>query len=163
MMNENKADSEDLSVLIERGGIFRDIKGTTPLEALGDLAPRLSLPPSLQAEALLKAVLEREALMPTGVGHGIALPHPRTPLLSEAGEQFVALAFLEKPIDWKALDGNPVDKLFLIVSASAKLHLHTLSKINYFCQQADFLKLLQEKSEKSFIIEHIRKAEEAWR
>ncbi|MCL2320460.1 MAG: PTS sugar transporter subunit IIA [Treponema sp.] len=152
-----------LAELLKRGGIYRDIKGSTPREVLTDLAGALPAIPSVQADVLLGAVLEREALMSTSAGHGIALPHPRNPLLKSTEDQFVALAFLKNPVDWNSLDGKPVDTLLLIVSASSKEHLHTLSKINYLCRNENFRRLLGERAGEEELLGFIRETEKEWR
>jgi PTS system nitrogen regulatory IIA component len=149
--------------LINRGGVLYQVPGNTPAEALGEIIDTLRLPPSIRAGELLQAVLEREALMSTALGHGIALPHPRNPLVAEAAEQFAAIAFLRQPIDWNALDRLPVHTVILIVSASAKLHLHTLSRINFFCQQEDFRTLLANRASPEAIIKVLQDAEETWK
>jgi PTS system nitrogen regulatory IIA component len=152
---------EGFGELIERGGVYNKVPGTNPKEVLSAL---IGLLPQLrQSEDLLKAVLEREALMSTSIGRGIALPHPRNPAVSKSEDQFAALAFLEHPVDWNALDSKPVDTLLLIVSASAKLHLHTLSKITFFCQQDVFLELLKKRASKEEIIKFIKDTERDWK
>jgi PTS system nitrogen regulatory IIA component len=151
-----------LGVLLEKGGIYCKLKGNTPKEALNALITAIPSQQISSPENLLNAVLEREALMSTGIGKGIALPHPRNPLAAGPAEQFVALAFLETPVDWKALDGKPVDSLFLIVSASAKLHLESLSKITFFCQQDAFLDLLKRRAPSEEIISFITETEQNW-
>lgn len=148
--------------LIERGGVFSDISGSTPLEILSNLIKTIELPAKINRDALLKAVLERENLMSTSVGKGIALPHPRNPIISDPSDQFVVIAFLKQRTDWKALDGVPVHTLILIVSASAKLHLRTLSMINFFCQEESFRELLQNRASKEEIITVIKSAESTW-
>jgi PTS system nitrogen regulatory IIA component len=100
--------------------------------------------------------------MSTGVGKGIALPHPRTPLLKEGDEPFVALAFPDQPIDWNTPDSSKVQTVFLIVSCSAKQHLSTLSRINFLCQQENFYALIKAKASKEKIIAAIQEAEAAW-
>jgi PTS system nitrogen regulatory IIA component len=154
---------EGLAELIERGGIYRDVRGNTPREILTALIESLPPIPAVPADKLLEAVLEREALMSTCIGKGIALPHPRNPLVTESGGQFVALAFLEHPVDWNSLDGQPADTLLLIVSASARRHLQTLSKINFFCRQEDFYWLLKKQVSKEKLFEFIREAEANWK
>jgi PTS system nitrogen regulatory IIA component len=154
---------ESLATLVERGGVFYGIPGTSPEKILAGLIARLPgeiVPPG---DLLLKAVLEREALMSTGIGKGIALPHPRNPVIAGESKQFVAIAFPETPVDWKALDGKAVYAALLIVSASARLHLHTLSKINFLCRQENFLELLQNRASRETIIEAIGEAEKTWR
>jgi PTS system nitrogen regulatory IIA component len=149
--------------LLNRGGVFYGIGGGSPQEALTNFFERISVPPSLDKKLLLDAVLEREALMPTAVGNGIALPHPRNPLISNAEDQFVSVGFLESNVHWKALDGKPVHTAILIVSASAKLHLHILSRINFFCQQESFRKLLKIRSSREEICKAIEEAEKTWK
>jgi len=151
-----------LAELLERGGIYRDIRGTIPREVLFDFIGSLPLIPSVPVNKLLAAVQEREALMSTSIGHGIAIPHPRNPLISSRSEQFVALGFLNESVDWNSLDGERVDTLLLIVSASAKEHLQTLSKINFFCRQEDFRRLLRQRSDEEELLRFIREAEKNW-
>ncbi|HCC37255.1 MAG TPA: PTS sugar transporter subunit IIA [Treponema sp.] len=151
-----------LSRLIERGGVYYDIAGGNAGEALADLVGRLPVFPNLDKEVLLRAVLEREALMSTGIGKGIALPHPRTPLLKETDEPFAALAFTSRPVDWSAPDGNKVHAIFLIVSKSVKQHLNALSKINFLCREEKIMSLLDARSPKDEIIAALREAEAEW-
>jgi PTS system nitrogen regulatory IIA component len=159
MKNENESILADL---VERGGVQYGVKGTTPREVLTAIID--ALPPSVFAEKdkLLEAVLEREELMPTGISGGIALPHPRNPIAKD-DEQFVTIAFPAVPVDWKALDGGPVDSVLLIVSASAKFHLHTLSRINFLCRQEKFVSLLRNRAPEEEITAAVREAEENWK
>jgi len=154
--------NEDLIELVQRGGVFYNIAGSTPQEVLTDLVATVPIPPAIVAGDLLTAVLEREALMPTAVGNGIALPHPRSPLLTNAAQQFISICFLKHPVDWNALDGKPVRTLILIVSASPKLHLGTLSRISFLCQQPAFRSLLDLRASREELVEAISAAERAW-
>ena len=65
----------------------------------------------LSGPRILEALMEREALGPTGVGHGVALPHARVPGLDEVAGAFI---LLEKPIDFDAVDRQPVDIVFAL-------------------------------------------------
>ena len=154
---------EKFAELIERGGIFRNITGKDPEEVLTELIGGLPLFPSVPADTLLQSVLEREDLMPTGIGRGIAIPHPRNPILPPEIEPFTVLAYLENPVDWSSLDGEKVDTLLLIVSATAKQHLVTLSEINFLCRQKDFLNLLKERAGLDELLVLIREMEKQWR
>jgi PTS system nitrogen regulatory IIA component len=159
-----------LSTLVERGGVFHDVAGNsvdTVMEALVGLLPG-PFSPVLDGQgekefraALLNAVLEREALMPTGIGRGVALPHPRSPVTRDT--PFVGVAFPARPIDWKALDGRPVHSILLIVSASSKFHLRTLSKINFLCTDKRFVSLLKNRAPAALIIRTIHEAEQGWK
>jgi PTS system nitrogen regulatory IIA component len=160
-------DDETLVALINRGGIYYRVAGSGVRELLGNLIGGLKLPPEAEAaidrERLLRAALEREELMTTAIGHGIALPHPRNPLITDSARQFVAIAFPERPVNWGALDGEKVHSVIFVVSASPKLHLCTLSRINYFCQQESFRELLARRAPREEIVRVIAESEQAWR
>jgi PTS system nitrogen regulatory IIA component len=155
---------ENLFTLINRGGVYYHIAGTGVREVLTNLIGGLKPAPdaAIDRERLLRAALEREDLMPTAIGHGIALPHPRTPLITDSANQFVALAFFEQPINWNALDGEKVHTAIFIVSASPKLHLRTLSRINFFCRQESFRELLARRASQEELVRVIAEAERAW-
>ena len=155
-------DEKSLAALIEQGGVYHQVSGAYPREILAAIINLLPAGPSLDKEALLRAVLERETLMSTAIGKGIALPHPRTPLLGEGEAPFVAIAFPVQPLEWNTPDGSRVHAIFLIVSSSAKQHLNTLSKINFLCHQEQFHSLITARASKEQIIAAIREAEAAW-
>jgi PTS system nitrogen regulatory IIA component len=142
--------------------VFHNIQGNTPEEALKTLIYAIPSLPSIDRERLLEAILEREALMSTAIGKGIALPHPRTPIITDPGEQRVVIAFLDRKVDWKALDGEAVHTVILIVSASTKLHLHTLSEINFLCRQEKFYTLLSKRSSQEEILNAVKATEQTW-
>lgn len=88
-----------LSAVSSKKRLFQDI---------GELAHSAY---GLDASATVEALLERESLGPTGVGHGVALPHTRLPDLDQVIGVFV---MLEKPIDFGAVDRQPVDVAFAL-------------------------------------------------
>lgn len=83
----------------------------------------------LHAGAVVEALIEREGLGPTGVGQGIALPHAR---LAEADQVAGLFLRLEKPLDFDAVDRQPVDLIFaLIAPESAGVeHLKALALVS---------------------------------
>ena len=62
-------------------------------------------------EAFYHAIIEREKIVSTGIGMGVAIPHAKLPSYDQF---FIALAVLQKPVDWHALDGAPVRLVFMI-------------------------------------------------
>ena len=70
--------------------------------------------------------MARESLGSTGIGDGIAIPHVRNPIVMHIPRPTITLCFLEHPIDFGALDGQPVHTLFTIVSPTVRAHLHLL-------------------------------------
>ncbi len=77
-------------------------------QEIGDLAQNIY---ELSAATTVEALLERENLGPTGVGHGVALPHARLPNLEDIAGIFV---MLEKPIDFGSVDRQPIDIAFAL-------------------------------------------------
>lgn len=77
-------------------------------QEIGDLAHSAY---GLKGQATVDALLERESLGPTGVGHGVALPHARMTGLDQVVGIFV---MMEKPIDFGAVDRQPVDIAFAL-------------------------------------------------
>jgi PTS system nitrogen regulatory IIA component len=153
---------ESLAKLIDRGGVYYNIGGSSPVEALSEATKAMALPKGLDRESLLTAILEREALMPTALGHGIAIPHPRNSMLSDLSAQRVAVFFLKSPIAYNALDRKPVSVLFLILSADAKNHLATLAAVSHLCQHGDFLDFLAKRPSKEELVARIAAAEASW-
>ncbi len=152
-----------LAALVERGGVYYDVPGASPKELVAGV---IGLMPPIEAvtpEELQRQIMEREALVSTGVGRGIALPHPRNPALAGTNAQpLVAIAFPVMPIDWNTQDGSKVHTVFLIISASAKQHLNTLSKINFLCQKEKFHSLIGARASKKEIVAAIKEAENSW-
>ena len=74
------------------------------------------------------ALQERESLGPTGVGNGVAIPHGKLPKL---GNVFGLFARLERPVDFEALDGQPVDLVFLLLApeGAGADHLKALARV----------------------------------
>ncbi len=77
---------------------------------------------------VLRAVREREAVLSTGIGNGVAIPHGKSPSVPELR---MAAGTAEQPVDFDALDGQPVKLVFLLVGpeSSAGPHIKALSRI----------------------------------
>ena len=98
------------------------------------------------ADVLLDAILAREALMSTGVGQGIALPHARTDAVTRT---VVAFATLAEPVDFESLDDEPVRLVVLIAGAEAERqgHVRLLSRASrVFADEATRERLLAAES-----------------
>jgi PTS system nitrogen regulatory IIA component len=159
-----KADPNKISLaeLFRRGGCFYEVPGSTPADVLTWLVNAVKLPGHVNREALLSAVLEREDLMSTAMGNGIALPHPRSPVIEKTEDQCAVLGFLENEVDWGALDGKTVTTAILVVSSSAKLHLASLQKITFFCRDDGFCALLKRRATQEKILAYIETTEAGW-
>ena len=77
------------------------------------MSERAALVSGLPAREIFNAILQRERLGSTGVGDGVAIPHGK---LAKCERLFGVFARLERPIDFEALDGLPVDLIFLLIA-----------------------------------------------
>jgi len=148
--------------LIQNGGIYYDIPGDTVREVLHNAIAGIQTPLHISREEIIAALLDREEMMSTAIGRGIAIPHPRNSIITTMEDASVSLCFLKNPVDFGALDGYPVHSLFVLLSPSPRRHLEVLSKISYLCQLEDFLQLLQTRASAAEIINFIQERELAW-
>jgi fructose PTS system EIIBC or EIIC component len=86
---------------------------------------------------VLRAVREREEVLSTGIGNGVAIPHGRS---SSIPELALAAGVAPQPVDFDALDGRPVQLFFLLVGpeAAAGQHVKVLSRISRLLRQESF-------------------------
>lgn len=120
-----------LGEAVAQGGIIYRLGGDDPESVLREIVSRLFLPDNFDREFLSQVLLARESLGSTAIGNGIAIPHVRNPVILHVTQPSVTLCFLENPIDFKALDGKPVDTLFTLISTTTRCHLHLLSRISF--------------------------------
>ncbi len=80
-------------------------------------------------EAILAAVREREQVLSTGIGGGVAIPHGKSPHVDQL---LLAAGVTREPVDFDALDGQPVQLFFLLVGpeSAAGAHVKALSRIS---------------------------------
>lgn len=127
-------DSEDeappsLAAALQAGGIFYNLRDTSKEQALRALVGVLPLPDGIDRELLLRLFLAREASASTAIGDGIALPHVRNPIVLHVERPLVTLCFLERPVDFGALDGKPVQILFSLICPTMRSHLQMLARL----------------------------------
>lgn len=127
-----------LADALERGGIFYRLPDTNRDRALRSLVEALPLPAGMDRELLLRLFLAREASASTGIGDGIAIPHVRNPIVLNVADPMVTLCFLEKAVDFGALDGKPVQVLFSVISPTIRGHLQLLSRLSFALHDRKF-------------------------
>jgi PTS system nitrogen regulatory IIA component len=132
--------------LIEIGGIHYRIGGDTPNEVLREVVNETSCIPTAARPALFKAIWERESLCSTGIGNGIAVPHPIVPMWAPRAEvpSFIGLYFLEHPVDFGYVDKEKVSVLFLLLLNTLQEHLRMLARLVRLLREESLQKLLRE-------------------
>lgn len=119
----------DLSNLLKSEAVKVFSSAASKKRLLNDVADLFQSAYDLDSNLVLGALMERESLGPTGVGHGVALPHAR---LHDVESVIGAFILLEKPVDFEAVDRQPVDIAFaLLAPASAGVeHLKALALVS---------------------------------
>lgn len=117
-----------LTKLITPEAVISSLKANAKKQALQEMSDRAALVSNLAPREIFDALLQRERLGSTGIGEGIAIPHAK---LAKATSIFAIFARVARPIDFDAVDGAPVDLIFLLVgpeSAGAD-HLKALARM----------------------------------
>jgi PTS system nitrogen regulatory IIA component len=111
---------------LTRSNVVIDVSASGKAALLSDLARRAAAELKLDADAVANAVGKRDDLGSTGIGGGVALPHAR---LREIKKPYGLLARLKSPIDFDAIDSEPVDIVFMMLlpAASQLDQLNTLA------------------------------------
>ncbi len=116
---------------LRAGGIFHDVAGSDKVAVLRSIIGALALPADADREAIAQMLIAREALGSTAIGDGIAIPHVRRPVILGASAASISLFFLAHPVDFSASDGKPVFAIFVLISPTARAHLHLLSRLSF--------------------------------
>jgi len=101
-----------ISDFLAAGEVLTDVGASDKRQLLGELAQRAGSAVDLPADLILSELQQREELGSTGMGGGVAIPHAR---LSQINKPFGMLVRLKKPIDFDAVDDEPVDTVFLLL------------------------------------------------
>jgi PTS system nitrogen regulatory IIA component len=135
-----------LSVALTRGGVRHQVAGANREAVLRDVVRVAPLPDAAARDALLQQLLAREEMSSTGVGAGVALPHPRTPSADFVREPLVLIASLAQPVEWRALDARPVHTAILLLSPNPPQHLQLLSRLAFLLREPRFTAALERQS-----------------
>lgn len=147
----------ELSEALHSGGVFYRLSGTDKVSVLRSVVEHLRLPEEVDREFLLQMLLAREALESTGIGDGIAIPHARSPIVLHVAKPLVTLCFLERPVDFGALDGQPVHALFTLISPTVKAHLHLLSRIAFALRDPELKALVMQQGNREALLGAMRR------
>ncbi|HPC58914.1 MAG TPA: PTS sugar transporter subunit IIA, partial [Kiritimatiellia bacterium] len=132
-----------LTEAMRSGGIFYRVEGADKPAVLRSVVTLMPLPEDVDREFLYQVLLAREAAGSTAIGDGVAIPHVRNPIVMHIQRPLVSLCFLDRPVDFGALDGKPVHALFTMVSPTIKAHLALLSRLSYCLWDAAFAELIR--------------------
>jgi PTS system nitrogen regulatory IIA component len=128
--------------LLQQDAIFPNMRVSTKKQLLQELAVKAARIAGVPERDIFDVILQRERLGSTGVGHGIAIPHGKLPGITSIKGIF---ARLETPIDFEALDDQPVDLVFLLLApeGAGADHLKALSRIARVLRDQDLVAKLR--------------------
>ncbi len=137
----------DIGDWLDRGAIVYRGNASGKRQALAIAAETAARSLGLKSGEVLDALLEREQEGSTGVGHGVAVPHARLPGLERMHAVFVRL---ETPVDYDALDKQPVDLVFALLAPkdAGSEHLRALARVSRILRRSE-------------VREHLRQARSA--
>jgi PTS system nitrogen regulatory IIA component len=149
----------NFSEALRAGGIHYRIGGEDKPSVLHHVVEMMRLPVEVDREFLYEVLLAREALGSTAIGDGIAIPHVRNPVILHLERPLVMLCFLERPVDFGALDGLPVGTLFTLISPTVRAHLHLLSRLSFALRHPRFRETVLGQSTREEILAAAEEAE----
>jgi nitrogen PTS system EIIA component len=132
-----------LSDLVAPNAIIPALRVQAKKQMLQEIAAKAADLSGQNERGIFEILLQREKLGSTAVGNGIAIPHGKLPKLDRL---FGLFARLERPIDFEALDGQPVDLVFLLLApeGAGADHLRALARVARLLRDHDVARKLRE-------------------
>lgn len=150
-----------LSEALHAGGIYYEVPGTDAASLLANVVARLPLPEGFDREGLTELFVAREQVASTGIGGGIAIPHPRHPVIVPWLPPSVTLCFTAEPVQFGALDGQPVTALFATITPNPRIHLHLLARLALASRDLGILQCLRLQQSRELIFAELDRYEAA--
>jgi mannitol/fructose-specific phosphotransferase system IIA component (Ntr-type) len=146
---------------VVRESIIVDLQATGKEQAIREMVASLHRAGRLandDVESVIRAILGREELGSTGIGQGVAVPHTRHPTLQRL---VGTVALSRRGVDFDALDGEPVDIFFLLVSPQNQPgdHLRALENISRHLKDERFVDFLRQARSRETLAEILEKAD----
>src|SRR5947209_20203515 len=132
-----------LTDLVAPNAVVPALKVNGKKQAIQELASRAAKLTRQNERLIFEMLMQREKLGSTGIGNGIAIPHGKLPKL----EKLIGLfARLDRPVDFEALDGQPVDLVFLLLApeGAGADHLKALARVARLLRDPDVARKLRE-------------------
>ena len=131
------------SDLVSPNAIIPALKVNGKKQALQEIAAKAAALTGQSERTILEILLQREKLGSTGVGNGVAIPHGK---LAKLANVFGLFARLERGIDFEALDGQPVDLIFLLLApeAAGADHLKALARVARLLRDPEIARKLRD-------------------
>lgn len=159
LLDKPKRDALSLMRAIDQGGVLDHLKGRDIYSVLQQAVELITLPGYTDKELLLNELINREEIASTGIGKGVAIPHPRRTLNLNLEHPIIPVVFLDHPVDFNAVDGEDIFVLFFMFSPSTEVHLKLLSRLSYCLRYPSFINLLKEHPDKKKLLAAVEEIE----
>jgi PTS system nitrogen regulatory IIA component len=132
-----------LTDLVAPNAVIPALKVNSKKQVIQELAAKAAQLTGQAERAVFETLMQREKLGSTGVGNGIAIPHGK---LAKLAKLFGLFARLDRPVDFEALDGQPVDLVFLLLApeTAGADHLKALARVARLLRDPEVARKLRE-------------------
>lgn len=144
---------------LHQGKVLSELAATTKEELIRKTTAQIAPELNVDADVLAELLLDREALMSTSLGQGIAVPHIRD-FLGKGVMDRIFVVYAHPALEYGSLDKEPVHTLFFLFAGSDKNHLHLLAKVAHFVSSSENKNFLLQKPSKLKLLEKILSWEE---
>jgi PTS system nitrogen regulatory IIA component len=148
-----------LAEALEAGGVVHEVPGIDREAVLTAAVKTLPVPVGFDRGALVQLLVAREELGGTAIGGGIAIPHPRCPVVLAEAKRVIRLCYLAEPLNFDSSDSKPVDTLFLMICPTVRDHLQQLARLAALLRDESFLHALRDKPSQDVILKEVRRVE----
>ncbi|MBQ1834055.1 MAG: PTS sugar transporter subunit IIA [Treponema sp.] len=155
MVQENCGDFNVLCSLIKNGGIVANAEGSVADEIFESVCSSVEMPEGVERDFLKTELSEREKILSTAVGHGVAIPHPRKSILQKESDQRIIVCYPKNRIDMSSPDGTTVFVMFILLTKETKVHLGALSDLAKLVHCLEFRQFLETKPDAAALVEKI--------
>jgi len=132
-----------VSRMMDVGRIILDLQGKNVEEIITEMTShRIFSNLVLDVHDVREKCMARENVLSTGVGNGVAIPHPRDPVPTLRVPACVIYGYSKDGLDFNASDGNPVHFFFLLCSQNIELHLHLMGCMARILKDEHFMSAL---------------------
>lgn len=158
VLNGDSVKKSGLYEALKIGGVLYDVHASDKKELFTAVVKTLPVPESFQREMLVDLLLAREALGSTVVQSGIAIPHPRRPVVLAGAAPVARLCYMETPFSFGDAEA-PVEMLFLLICPTVRDHQQLLSRVANALRDDTFLNLVRSRPPKEVILDAIQAVE----
>ncbi len=151
-----------LTPALEAGGIYYDLPASSKQEALRSLTGKIPLPADCSGEMLYQLLLARDAIGVTTVGQGIAIPHPRCPLILSVPRPTLSLCAFSPPLDLSPTIRHGLKALFVLICPTIRDHLQLVARLMSLVRDDRFVQALAAQKSPEAMLSEVRRIEKAF-